>query len=244
MSLAADENAVNPNEGATKVKDRNIGSVLSRRRKYLQEQKNANDDGEDDGGSAPPITLAKDNSLLKKGWQEDEDATSTKEQKGGRKLLGIFGKNSTANVEKQTQQDNSYLFQNVPRPLDVEDEEGAFIPSLDQVGGNGMEGSVAEAPEEYASQKVQTLQELDQSTKATLHHFLNMKYDDRGLDLSLLTGVLSYPLDELEQDDDWGNPQFVRDLLNSIKTTKKPLTVATPTTPLAKIDRQVKTREL
>lgn len=124
---------------------------------------------------------------------------------------------------KPQQTDNAYIFQNVPRPLDGDEEVNAIdsIPSVDQKGIPGLDQTVADAPEEYASQKVQTLQELDQTTKATLHHFLNMKYDDRGLDLSLLTGALSYPLDELEQDEDWSNPQFVRDLLNSIKGSKK-----------------------
>jgi len=125
-------------------------------------------------------------------------------------------------IRKHVASDNSYLFQNVPRPLDVEEDAIPAIPTLDQEGitDSGFNQTVAEAPEDYASQKVQTLQELDQSTKATLHHFLNMKYDNRGLDLSLLTGALSYPLDELEQDEDWSHPQFVRDLLNSIKQTK------------------------
>ncbi|KAG2393392.1 hypothetical protein C9374_006923 [Naegleria lovaniensis] len=226
LNVASDENTVNPNEGAQKVKERNIGSVLNRRRRYLQEQKQNQEESLENQENTTFHNTTSVSGATKKGWQDEEEApvstATNKEQKGGRRLLGIFGgKNNNNNNEKPQQTDNSYIFQNVPRPLDGDEEVNAIesIPSLDQ-RIPALDQTIAEAPEEYASQKVQTLQELDQTTKATLHHFLNMKYDDRGLDLSLLTGALSYPLDELEQDEDWGNPQFVRDLLNSIKVSR------------------------
>jgi len=104
MSLNVDDVSSNPNEGAQKVKDRNIGSVMSRRRRYLQEQKQGPQDASDavsmkseDEELKNAETRTFSMAATKKGWEEEEQSAPSK-AKNGRGFLGMFGKTATEKV--------------------------------------------------------------------------------------------------------------------------------------------------